>query len=94
MRRDVEYARVVGKRVVGAVAVVNVKVKDGDAGEAVRGLGMPRRDRRGVEDAEPHGVGGDGVVAGGAHQRKRRVRAALLYACAPRMWPGGRGGGG
>ena len=60
------HARVVAEDVLGAVAVVDVEIDDGDPCQAVRLQGMRGGDGDVVEEAEAHGLVAGGVVAGRA----------------------------
>ena len=62
--RRVHDGRIVPEDVLGAVAVVDVEIDDGDALDAVRRLRVPGGDRRVVEEAEAHRRRRLGVVAG------------------------------
>jgi hypothetical protein len=61
VNRDGEDGRVVAEDVSGAVALVDVEIEDGDAGNFVL-LQAARGDRDVVEDAEAGAFGGEGVV--------------------------------
>ena len=64
---DHQDAVVAGNDVFGAVAVVHVKVDDGDALQAVTRHGVLGGNRHVVEEAETHGLVAAGMVAGRAH---------------------------
>ncbi len=76
VRRDVQDVAALEEGVLGAVAVMDVVVEDGDA------LGAPLSEQPGggdgdvVEQAEAHRLGGRGVVAGRAHQTECVTRPA------------------
>lgn len=61
------HAGLVEEDVLGAVAVVNVEIEDGDA-FGPGGGGGEGGDGDVVQIAEAHGGGAEGVVAGGAHE--------------------------
>ena len=84
--RRVHDGSVVPEDVLGAVAVVDVEIDDGDALDAMGRLGVAGGDRRVVEEAEAHrrrrlGVvagrpGGDEGVVDAARRRPRRRRTS------------------
>ena len=73
---DVEHIVAVFEGVLGAVAVVDVKIDDGDAGEVVAADEMLGGDGDVVENAEPHGLIALGMVAGGADGAKGAIHRA------------------
>ncbi len=72
--RGVHDGRIAPEDVLGAVAVVDVEIDDGDALDAMGRLGVPGGDRRVVEEAEAHRRRRLGVVAGRPVWRRRRCR--------------------
>ena len=68
--RAVHHRAVAPEDVLRAVAVMDVPVDDRDALGAMRLLRVPGGDRGIVEEAEPHGAGALGVMAGRAHRRE------------------------
>ena len=94
VERDDEHRVVAAEDGVGAVPVMDVPVDDRHSLDAERILRVTGRDRNVVEDAEPHRVAAQRVVAGRPDQRKasgldRRDRASCGQ---PRRFPGGRPG--
>jgi hypothetical protein len=77
MRGHIEHIRALVKRVLGAVAVVDVVVQDGDA----LGPPGPHQPRRGnsdvVEHAKAHGLVRRGVMAWRADQAQRVVHVPV-----------------
>ena len=69
--RGIEDGRVGPDDGLGAVAVVDVPVDDGDAAGAVGALGVAGGDDGVVEEAEAHGPVGLGVVTRRAHGAER-----------------------
>ena len=62
MERDEEDRVVAAEQFLGAVAVMDVEVDDGDSREPELLLGVPRRDRHVVDEAEAHRPPGERVV--------------------------------
>ncbi len=73
-RRTEQHARLVAKDVLGPVAVVDVEIHDGHAGQPVRLHRMGRRDRHVVEQAKSHRHAPFGMVPRRAHGAKNRSR--------------------
>ena len=91
MQRDGEHRRVVGEQRLGAVSVMHVEVDDGDPLEPERELRVPGGDGHVREDAEPHRLGSQGMVAGRAHECESAHLDSLDRAagCEPRRVAGG-----
>ena len=93
VRRDEQHRLVVVKDVLCPVAVVHVKVDDGDPLDDVGVLPqqIPRRERRVVHQAEPHRPRGARVVAGRADEgkpgRRRKVVDCLVAGDVRRVAP-------
>ena len=69
MHRDGQRARIGPERALGAVAVVDVPVDEGDALKAIARECVETGDRRIAEDAETHTHVGHRVMPGRTHQR-------------------------
>ena len=76
MRGGEQHIGLVPEDRLRAIAVMDVEIDDGDAADTVNGAGMGGADRDAVEEAEPHGAGGFGMVAGRAHGAEGGLRLA------------------
>ena len=70
MKRDREHARVVAEQRLGAVAVMDVEVDDGDALQTELVLRVAGGDRDVAEDAEAHRLRLERVVPWRSHERE------------------------
>ena len=82
MQGDREHAGIVVERRLGAVAVVDVPVDDGDASEAARGAQVVCRDGDVAEQAEPHALARERVVTRRAAERVDVVDLAVEHGVA------------
>jgi hypothetical protein len=87
MGRAIEQIAVGPEDILGAVAVVDVEVDDGDALGAIVGPGIVGRDGGGVEQAEAHGAVALGMVTGRAHGAKHIIELTAHH----RIDPAGAG---
>ena len=71
VRRGVHHGRIGPEDVLRTVAVMNIKIDDCHAADAVFALGVTGGDRGVVEEAEAHRLRHLGVVAGRAHRDER-----------------------
>ena len=71
--RDHQHSFIIGKHLLGAVAVMDIEIHHRDAIEPVRFERVGNADRDAVEDAEAHRARGFGVVSGWPHHAERIV---------------------
>jgi hypothetical protein len=84
MARCVEKLGIVFEHMLRAVAVVHVEIDHGNSPQPVFGARMQSPHGHIVEDAEPHRLGGFGMVARRAHGGKHIARLAAahgIHAC-------------
>jgi len=77
--REVEHGRALVKGILGAVAVVHVKIHNENTLQASLGQGVVSGDGHVVEQAEAHPPAGQGVVARRTHQSEPVVHRTVQY---------------
>ena len=72
-----QHALVIAKNILGAVAVMDIEVRDGHALQSIMFQRMRCSDRHVIEETETHGTTAFGVVPGRTHAAKRGLRLAF-----------------